>query len=394
MHVVYVSAEFVTEGKGGGLASYLANISRIMQAHGHEVTIVTLSQTNDDSIVWEQGIRVERVRMEHRDALVPLRAYLWSRNLKRRIAQVHRDHPIDLIQYASYLGIGLCKMSGVPSVVRISSDPVYWRMLKFYDCTPEDLERPALTELLEFIAEKRIGHIFGPSKACGEIITHRTGKPVEIIESPFYLSQDNGDPGLYNSQLRGKRYYLSHSSMSCLKGTHTIAEAIPQIMEIDPEAYIVLAGADHQIQYKNGQNIPCVDYLSQYAGKHQDRIIYLGTISRDQLRPIIEGSYACLMPSRMDNMPNTCIEAMALGKIVIGTNGASYEQLITDGVSGYLIDKDCPDQLADKVRSLNALTQQEYQEMCEQARAAAERFAPETAYNNLMQYYQSVLSDS
>lgn len=394
MHIVYVSAEFVTEGKAGGLASYLANISRIMRAHDHEVSIVTLSEHNDDGITWEQGIRVERVLERHQNALVPVRTWLWSRDLRRRIRQVHRDHPIDLIQYASYLGIGLCRMRGIPSVVRISSDPVYWRMLKYYDCTQEDLERPALTERLEFLAEKRIGHIYGPSRACGEIIARRTGRPVEVIESPFYLSDDEGDPTLYEEQLAGKRYYLSHSSMSCLKGTHTIAEAAGEILAADPEAYLVLAGPDHQIQYKNGQNIPSMEYLRQQAGAYADRVIYLGTLSRDALRPVIANAYACLMPSRMDNMPNTCIEAMALGKIVIGTNGASYEQLITDGVSGYLIEVDRPDQLAERVVRLNALSAEEYQEMCGQARAAAQRFSPETAYNNLMQYYERVLEQS
>lgn len=391
MHIVYVSAEFVTEEKAGGLASYLANISRIMREHGHEVTVVTLSPVHDDGIDWEQGIRVERVLEQHRDALVPLRVYLQSRDLRHRLQRVQQRRPIDLIQYASYLGIGLCKLSGVPSVVRISSDPVYWRMLKFYDCTAEDLEHPALTEQLEFLAEKRIGRIFGPSKACGDIIAHRTGRSVTVIESPFYLSTDEGDASLYEQELRGKKYYLSHSSMSCLKGTHTIAEAIPQIAAADPDAYFVFAGPDHQIQYKNQPSVSCVDYLRQQAGAYVDRVIYLGTLSRDALRPIIAHAYACLMPSRMDNMPNTCIEAMALGKIVIGTNGASYEQLITDGVSGYLIERDRPDELAEKAACLNALSDEGYLAMSNEARKAAQRFDPESAYNNLMQYYQSVL---
>lgn len=68
--------------------------------------------------------------------------------------------------------------------------------------------------------------------------------------------------------------------------------------------------------------------------------------------------------------------------------------LITDGVSGYLIEVDRPDQLAECVARLNALSAEEYQEMCGQARAAAQRFSPETAYNNLMQYYERVLEQS
>ncbi len=38
----------------------------------------------------------------------------------------------------------------------------------------------------------------------------------------------------------------------------------------------------------------------------------------------------------MDNFPNACIEAMYFSKVVIGTDGASFEQLITHGKNGLL----------------------------------------------------------
>lgn len=38
----------------------------------------------------------------------------------------------------------------------------------------------------------------------------------------------------------------------------------------------------------------------------------------------------------MDNLPNTMMEAMVLGKIVISSDATSGEQLITDSENGFL----------------------------------------------------------
>ena len=43
-----------------------------------------------------------------------------------------------------------------------------------------------------------------------------------------------------------------------------------------------------------------------------------------------------VLPSRIDNYPNTCLEAQALGKIVIGPRGSSLEEMIIDGETGFL----------------------------------------------------------
>ena len=117
MHIVYVTPEFVTENKGGGLASYLANIAGIMTIHGHEVTIVVASEENDDAIVWQDNIMVERVKKPQENLLVPLRIMVQSRKLHGRVKQVHCKHPIDFIQYASYEAVGLFHSRSIPSVV-------------------------------------------------------------------------------------------------------------------------------------------------------------------------------------------------------------------------------------------------------------------------------------
>ena len=50
MHIVFVTPEFVTETKGGGLASYIANISQILASYGHKISIITLAEKNEGRI--------------------------------------------------------------------------------------------------------------------------------------------------------------------------------------------------------------------------------------------------------------------------------------------------------------------------------------------------------
>ncbi len=79
-----------------------------------------------------------------------------------------------------------------------------------------------------------------------------------------------------------------------------------------------------------------IDYVRAQAGALHYKIIYPGVLPHAQLLPIIEHASAVVLPSRIDNFPNTCLEAMACGKIVIGTRGTSFEQLIDDGISSFV----------------------------------------------------------
>lgn len=391
MHIAYVTPEFVTENKGGGLATYLANIARIMVNHGHQVTIVTLSEQNDDAIVWSEGVVIERVRKPQGNLLVPIRVLMQSWETNKRINQVNKKQAIDFIQYASFEAIGYFHSRNIPSAVRISSDCVSLREYKVYDYCEKDIRCGYLTDWLEYHAEKKIGNIFGPSYATANLVSERIHRSISIIESPFYLKKTEYDNSLYNEKLKGKKYYLSHSSMSCLKGTHVIAQVIRKICERDKDAYFVFAGNDHGIFYRNGKTESAKDHILRLAGDRADHVIFLGTLDRKQLYPIVEHAFACLMPSRIDNMPNTCIEAMAMGKIVIGTNGASYEQLIEDGVSGYLIGIDNPEELIEAVYKVNGLSEEEMRKMEKAAQKVTKRFEPEETYQRVIRYYEDII---
>jgi glycosyltransferase involved in cell wall biosynthesis len=83
---------------------------------------------------------------------------------------------------------------------------------------------------------------------------------------------------------------------------------------------------------------------------------------------------------------------MSLGKIVVGTRGASFDQLIDDGVSGFLCEIDDRKSLLAAVE--RALATDRSDEIGACARARIEELRPELAGARLVEAYAELLEEA
>jgi glycosyltransferase involved in cell wall biosynthesis len=135
-----------------------------------------------------------------------------------------------------------------------------------------------------------------------------------------------------------------------------------------------------------------LEFLKTFAGIHAEKIIHFNKIPHTQLFPVIKNSELVVLPSLVDNFPNTCVEAMAMKKIVIGTIGNGFEQLIEDGTNGYLIKIDDSEALLEKVNTFCALSSEQKKNMEEQALERIQLLTPEIAGNTLVNFYKQIIS--
>ena len=192
-------------------------------------------------------------------------------------------------------------------------------------------------------------------------------------------------------KLLQKKYLLFNSTLSRLKGTHIGIEVTELLMEKYPDLHIVYAGYDCGLSQKNGGVQSISDILKKQNRKYRGRVIYLKHLSHETLFPIVKHSLACVLPSRVDNLPNSCIEAMSLGSIVIGTYGASFEQLIKNKENGLLIKRDSADSLMKAVDYLMDMPENERQAMREKAVSTVSRLSPENIYTKTVDFYKKVI---
>jgi len=77
-----------------------------------------------------------------------------------------------------------------------------------------------------------------------------------------------------------------------------------------------------------------------------------GWISNDERDEFIDNIDLYVLPSRTETFGMVVVEAMARMKRVIATKCGGPEEIITDGVDGFLVDKENPEAMADKLEDL------------------------------------------
>jgi glycosyltransferase involved in cell wall biosynthesis len=109
-----------------------------------------------------------------------------------------------------------------------------------------------------------------------------------------------------------------------------------------------------------------------------------------QLYSIIGHATAVLMPSRVDNYPNACLEAQMLGIPIIGTRNSSLDEMIEDGKTGFLVENESSKELGDAVIKLLDLGDVEYQKMKQANLELFNSITQEDRLDQLINYYTAV----
>lgn len=116
-------------------------------------------------------------------------------------------------------------------------------------------------------------------------------------------------------------------------------------------------------------------------------------LPHSSLYPIIQHADFVVFPSLIDNFSNACIESMYFGRVVIGTDGTSYEQLIVDGKSGFLCEPGNEDSLLESMNKAASMDQTQKDLMGQYAKERISKLSPQFTVRKLLRYYQYVIDN-
>lgn len=315
----------------------------------------------------------------------PLSCLSQALSVRRRIYTAHNQNPFDIIQAASYRAIGLFSPRKVPLVIRISSFEPQWRRALNIPCT---LSQKA-TEQLELLTVLRATAAYAPSTRLANEISQILKKKIDVIRPPFTTEVESRDRRFFETEFRGTDYLLFFGTISPLKGGLTIAEVLPSILKNHPELHVVFIGKS-----QNYGDRPLIGHIFQKAGPYKKRVRHFSPVPHSELYPVIQNARGVLLPSIADNFPNTCMEAMALNQIVIGTVGSSMEELITDGENGFLCRPGNPQSLLETIEKVMKLSETEEQKIKRNAGQRIKALAPELTIPPLINYYKEAIRKS
>jgi glycosyltransferase involved in cell wall biosynthesis len=138
-----------------------------------------------------------------------------------------------------------------------------------------------------------------------------------------------------------EKYIVFTGRLEKIKGAHTVLEA----MKLLPDVKLKIIGSGTQEAD-----------LKAYQQKHQlNNVTFLGKLNKAQtLETIGNAQFAVCASEWYEVLGFTVVEAMALGKPVIGSDIGAIPEMVINGQTGFLFEPGNAVQLAEKVKQLSS----------------------------------------
>lgn len=156
----------------------------------------------------------------------------------------------------------------------------------------------------------------------------------ESLRSSFFEHE-------WNYQQCNKHSILVSNGTSPLKGAHQVIKALPLIKQIYPDVKVKIVGEDYFNSKKLKERLRITGYqkflfnLSKTLGVHKN-IQFLGMLSEKEMCQAFLDCNVYVLPSYIENSPNSLGEAQVLGVPTISSYVGGVPSLIEEGKTGFM----------------------------------------------------------
>ena len=394
MHILFLTTEFpeVTP-HSGGIATYTKRISQSLIRSGHTVSVVIAGSKNKQ--YTRDSIQITEFKApnlfeyidssEIKKSVRTMRLLFTALRFKFVVLQINHRNKVDIVQTPNYLfpGLFLANSRNFPLVCRVSS---YSPLLR----SAFGSKRTAIGTVEDYFEYKLISKSNGsfvPSYYIKNIFKNFENLDLEYIPTPTEeLLKQEIDDRYYQEItkiIKDGKYLLHFGNMSKIKGTDLFTEIIPKVLKNHNNVYFVFIGND--CGYRN--------IILKENSDFNNKIIFLPYIDKKYLYPILKNAYSVIIPSRVDNLPNNCLEAIAFSVPVIGTKHSSLEELILDKKTGFLAQNQSSEDISDKINLLLDQRPDEYKQMKNATCKLYKQLLHEKREDILVRYYNKLIRD-
>ncbi|MCS6835514.1 MAG: glycosyltransferase family 4 protein [Anaerolineae bacterium] len=396
VQIILVTTQYVTEARTrhGGIAVQLSHMAQALKAEGHAVRVLVES-TEGSEVLQHEEIIVERLRrprwVERLVGLgryrplrpvplnAPLIAYSFWRASTRRLLALQAAGQLDAVLFAD-AGAAIFGAPGLhtPQILWITSHyPTYQRL---------NVGRKTLEyRLMNALVGRRYRlatRLYANSPLTAALVARDYRAQARVLPPIFVLQAVQRDERLRREQ--SSPYLLYFGRLEPLKGVHELAQALPALLAAHPQARAVFVGQD-----RRGKAGPSTRAeLEALLGDHRSRVSFYDSQPHSALYPLIEGARLVVLPSHIENLSNAAMETMGLGRPLVGTRGASFDEFIEDGLNGFLAPIGDADALSAVILRAWSLDDATLEQVGQRARQTiSERFAPHLLAQALLEWW-------
>lgn len=323
MKIALLSNEYPPETAFGGIGTYVGHLAKGLAGAGHEVAVVSLSLDTDKEIT-ESGVKVIRLA---RPKIPLLSAFGWEWRAAQKLKELVKAG-YEIIEAPAWTGqAAFYSMSwGVPLIMRLMTP--YSSAIAYGD--RPGFVRTIKTAWMERVALGKATLYLALSKSIGKAYQN-----LYKIDRDKIRLAPAGVPSAEKVEAKeDPNLILFLGRLEPRKGVDLLLRAMPKVWSEVPEAKLVLVGKDQPLA-------PGGKYYErwikeQFPNDMAEKVKFTGFVSNNERANYLASCRLLVAPSRYESFGLIYLEAMVYGKPVIGTKNGGAEDIVIDGVNGYI----------------------------------------------------------
>lgn len=341
MHIAFITPEYPhpKASQAAGIGTSVKNLVSALIQKGERVTVFVYHQKKS-KIIEDSGLTIHLIASKKHKILS---WYFYRKQLQNYINKVVLKVDIDVIEAPDWTGITAFMRLKAPLVIRFHGSDAYF-------CKLEGRKQKFKNFIFEKQALKSASFYIAPTTFAGTETANIFGlnqKKIKTIYNGVQLNQFiNATPSIFQPKT-----LLYVGTIIRKKGVFELAEIFNKLVEKEPDAKLVLIGSDSQdIKTGNASTYGLIKSIFTYKAKAN--VSYLGKIAYEEVQQHIKKAHVCAFPSFAETFGMVTIESMALQKPVVNTNLGWSQELIDDGINGFLVHPSDIETYSDTILSL------------------------------------------
>ena len=344
MKIAFLTPEYPHEktGNSGGLGTSIKNLAHALTALGHEVVILVYGQ-KQDAVFLDKAVEVHQIKNVK---IKGLSWYLTRKKIEKTINSLYEKNKIEIVEATDWTGItSFIKPKKCPIVIKLNGSDTYFCHLD---------HRPV--KWINKFHEKR-----ALQNADGHVsVSAYTAKMTNQVFNQnhnFTIIHNGIDMRLFekSNDSNEKNIILYFGTLIRKKGLLELPHAFNIIHEKNPNAQLVLVGKDaSDIISGNPSTWQMMQHL--FTPIALEKVTYFGPVAYSEVKKQIEKATVCVFPTYAEALPVSWLEAMAMEKAIVASNIGWGNEIVENGISGFLAHPSDRQEYADKISQLLADT--------------------------------------
>ena len=362
-----------------GIGTSIKNLAVALVGKGLDVTVFVYHQEKSE-VLHDEGVEIHLIKKETYKFFT---WYCYRKHIQNYVNQSINKKGIDILEAPDWTGITAFMKFKVPLVIRFHGSDAYF-------CKLEGRKQKFKNYVFEKLALKNANAYVAPTTYAGQETLKIFGLNKNKIKTIHYGLQLEHF-GNKNISLYDRNTILYIGTIIRKKGVLELAEIFNKVVKDKPDAQLILIGGDSS-DIKTGQSSTYKIMREIFSAEAKKQVKYLGKIPYESVKKHIMKAHVCTYPSFAETLGMVTIESMAMQKPVVNTSIGWAQELINDGVNGYLVH---PTKIEDYANKILTLLNDE--ELCEQIGKAARLkvehlFDIEKNASINIDYYKSILN--